>query len=112
MKKPHKLITFILLLSSFNTFAGGALTTHKITKLAFQNEDLMMYADNWGNPNNCQRTNAVILKKSDQNFDKAYSLILAAFMSGKKITAYSDGCYTFDERTYNYIRGFKYLVVE
>lgn len=97
---------------SFTTLAGGSVGWNKITRIAFQNNDVMIYADNWVNANDCVNSSAVILKNTDQNFDKAYAMLLAAFMAGKEVIAYSDGCHTFDERSYNYIRGFKYLTIK
>ena len=102
-----------MLLFSFTSFAhaAGPIAWTKIDSIAFQNNDLMIYTVSKGNPNGCERDAAVILKSSDQNFEKAYSMILAAFMAGKEIQAYSDGCHTFDGKTYNYIRGSKYLEI-
>ncbi|MGP9802148.1 hypothetical protein [Rheinheimera sp. NSM] len=92
--------------------AGGSLPANAINKLAFQTGGLFIYASNWGNPNSCARNMAVVLLDNDPNYDKAYSLILAAYMSGKKVSGYSDGCTEFDGHTYNTIRGYKYLVIE
>lgn len=101
-----------LLFASQFSLAKGAVSSTKITKVAFQTGGFFVYAGDWENPNNCTRGNAVVLKDSDSNYDKAYSLLLAAYMSEKKVTGYSDGCVTFDGQTYNTIRGFKYLVIE
>lgn len=95
-----------------NSYAGGSLAGNKITKLAFQTGGLFIYADNWPNPNDCSNRNAIVLKDTDVNYDKAYSLILMAYSSGKTLSGYSDSCASFDGKTYNTIRGFKYLVVQ
>jgi len=55
---------------------------------------------------------AVVLMNTNVNYDKAYTLLLAAYISGKQVYGYSDGCATFDGQTYNTIRGQKYLVVK
>ncbi len=102
----------MLVFSSFAAFGGGGITPNKVTKVAFQTDGFFLYADAWPNPNGCTRSNAIVLKSADPNFDKAYALLLAAYMSGKKISGYSDGCFEFDGQTYNTIRGFKYLLVE
>lgn len=99
------------LLASFVS-AGGGLSAQAINKLAFQTGGLFIYASGWANPNACTRSSAVVLKETDPNYDKAYALILAAYMAGKKVSGYSDGCVEFDGQTYNSIRGFKYLTVE
>ncbi len=106
-----KLIILLAITMSDGVVAAGSVGWTKITTLAVQNNDLMIYTELKVNPNECERDNAVILKKSDPSFDLAYSMILATFMAGKEIKAFSDGCHIFDEKTYNYIRGFKYLQV-
>lgn len=93
-------------------YAGGPLTKNKVTKVAFQTGGFFMYADNWNNPNNCTDSDAIVLQSTDPNYDKAYALLLAAYMSGKSVSGFSDGCASFDGKTYNTIRGSKYLVVE
>lgn len=109
---PQLLLCSIAIWFASEVQAGGALSAQKIDKLAFQTGGLFIYAANWSNPNSCTRSNAIVLLETDPNYDKAYSLILAAYMSGKKLSGYSDRCTEFDGQTYNTIRGFKYLVVE
>ena len=98
--------------------AGGWLGPETIDKLALHTisdnvtSGVFLYADGWQNPNSCNRSDAVVLLETDPNYDKAYALILTAYSLGKTVSAYSDGCVTFDSQTYNKIRGFKYLVVE
>ncbi len=110
-----KLANFVLLciyLFSNSVYAGGGIDSLKINSVAFQSGGFFMYADDWENPNACSRNSAVVLLETDRNYDKAYSLLLAAYMAGKAIRGYSDGCASFDGQTYNTIRGFKYLVVK
>ena len=76
-----RIITFLLLSISHLAIAKGAVNSNKITKVAFQTGGFFMYATDWENPNNCTRSSAVVLKTSDSNYDKAYSLLLAAYMS-------------------------------
>jgi len=113
MKKHFNVLPIIaILFISFSAYAGGGLSANKVTKVAFQTGGFFLYASSWPNPNNCTRSTAVVLKDTDTNYDKAYPLLLAAYMSGKKISGYSDGCVDFDGQTYNAIRGFKYLTIE
>jgi len=93
--------------------AKGGLSAKKIAYVAFQTGGFFIYAEGggWSNPNSCSRSNAIVLLASDPNYEKAYSLILSAFMAGKSVSGYSDGCATFDGQTYNTIRGSKYLTV-
>jgi len=108
----RKLSIFVLsFLVSQVVNAGGPISKNTIDSIAFQSGGFFMYADGWGNPNNCTQSKAIVLKSDDPNYDKAYSLLLAAYMSGKQISGFSDGCVSHDGQTYNSIRGFKYLVV-
>ncbi|MDR6984491.1 hypothetical protein J2X32_003135 [Rheinheimera pacifica] len=111
-KMAFRIILIMLTLLSGPVNAAGGLSANKINKLAFQTGGLFIYASNWANPNSCSRNSAVVLLQSDPNYDKAYALILAAYMSGKMLSGYSDGCTEFDAQTYNTIRGHKYLTVE
>lgn len=112
MKLMKKIIIVtVFLVFSSQAFSGGGLPTNKIDSVAFQTGGFFLYAGAWGNPNDCTRDSAVVLLNSDTNYDKAYALVLAAYMSGKGVSGYSDGCTEFDGQTYNTIRGFKYLKV-
>ncbi|HSX84346.1 MAG TPA: hypothetical protein VLE50_03020 [Cellvibrio sp.] len=111
-----KIVAFFLcglaFLGSSVVYAAGPLSGNKITAVAFQTNGFFLYAENWPNPNSCTRSNAVVLLDSDPNYDKAYSLLLTAYASGKVVSGYSNGCIEFDGQTYNTIRGYKYLVVQ
>ncbi len=112
MKKAI-LSTFLVstLLFSLQSKAGGWVNTDTADMVAFQTGGFFLYADGWGNPNNCTKSHAVVLRDTDPNYDKAYALLLSAYTAKKKIKGYSDGCASFDGQTYNTIRGFKYLTV-
>lgn len=105
-------VFFINSLLVFDVYAGGSLGSNQLTKVAFQTGGLFLYASGWPNPNGCTRTDAVVLLGSDSNYDKAYALLLSAYISGKALSGWSDGCAEFDGQTYNTIRGWKYLVVQ
>jgi hypothetical protein len=112
MKKLTKLFALALALSvSLNVNAAGSTGISKISGVGFNTGGFYLYGDNWANPNNCTETGVMVLKDTDSNYDKAYSLLLAAYTSGKEVYGLSDGCITHDGKTYNTIRGFKYLVV-
>lgn len=109
-----KQILSLLVFASISTslIAAGGIGARTISKVAFQTGGFFMYAeDGWSNPNSCTQNNAIVLLDTDKNYDKAYALLLAAYMSGKKVQGYSNGCAVFDGQTYNTIRGHKYLVV-
>ena len=108
-----KKIFFVLLLCLTTTVsAKGPVKTGKINYVAFNSGGFFLYASDWPNPNNCTRSNAVVLKSNDANYNKAYALLLVAYTSEKAVSGYSDGCVEFDGQTYNSIRGFKYLVIK
>ena len=109
-----KKLLSLLMLGSISTslVAAGGIGARQISKAAFQTGGFFMYAEEgWSNPNSCTQNNAIVLLDTDKNYDKAYALLLAAYMSGKKVQGYSNGCAVFDGQTYNTIRGHKYLVV-
>ena len=106
-----KKIILALTLVSTTTFAAGWVSTDKVDNVAFNTGGFFLYAGDWGNRNNCTRSDAVVLLSSDPNYAKAYALLLAAYVSGKKVRGYSDKCVNFDGQTYNTIRGHKYLHV-
>lgn len=111
-----KIIIILCILCSYSLgcYAGGRVGWNEISQLSFQDGNLMIHASDgaWDNPNECQNSVAILLKESDPNFDRAYSLILSAYMAGKSIRAWSDGCHVFDGTAFSHIRGFKYLEVK
>ena len=105
-------ILSFLVIISFNSLAAGPIAQDTIDKVAFQTGGFFLYADGWGNPNNCTQDSAIVLQNTDPNYDKAYALLLAAYMAGKTVSGYSNECVDFDGQTYNMIRGYKYLLIE
>lgn len=113
MKNAYLSAALVILLASSSVSAGDRLEWRTLEKVALQTEGLFLYArGGWNNPSSCQQVNAVVLLNSDSNFDRAYSLLLSAFMYGKSIRGFSDGCTVFDGKTYNTVRGYKYLEVK
>lgn len=107
----YKLLILVFLpLSSFS-FAAGQITGNKITSVSFNTGGFFLNSPSWDNPNNCTRSNAIVLQSTDPNYDKAFAVLLAAYLSGKKVSGYSDKCVEHDGQTYNMIRGFKYLKI-
>ena len=98
------------MVSSYS-YAAGPLSTSKITSVSFNEAGFFLSAKDWPNPNKCTKSTAVVLKATDQNYDKAYALLLMAYTANKKVQGYSDGCVTHDGQTYNSIRGYMYLTV-
>lgn len=96
---------------STTALAAGFISANKIQAVSFQTGGFFLGADVWTNVNSCTKSNAIVLLDTDPNYDKAYSLLLAAYLAGKKVSGYSNGCVEFDGQTYNTIRGYKYLVI-
>lgn len=112
MKLFIKALVVLLLLTSNSSFSADWLSKREISMVSFETSGFYLYSkEKWDNANNCSHTDAVVLLSSDVNYDKAYSLLLMAFAAGKSVQGYSDGCITHDGRTYNSIRGSKYLLV-
>ncbi|HEA18111.1 hypothetical protein LCGC14_1785240 [marine sediment metagenome] len=112
MKLFIKALVFLLLFNSHSSFSGDWLSKQKISTVSFETGGFYLYSkEPWNNANNCSHTDAIVLQSNDANYDKAYSLLLMAFAAGKSVQGYSDGCVTHDGRTYNSIRGSKYLLV-
>lgn len=105
-------LLLILMVLSVDLLAGGSVSYRKIDEVAFNTGGFFLYSSiGWSNPNECDQVNAVVLLEDAPNYDKAYALVLAAYMSGKEIVGYSNHCVEFDGKTYNMIRGHKYLRV-
>lgn len=108
------LIIVLNLFITSTVIAGGGLPSKNIASVSFQQKGFFLHVDatdSWANPNGCTKDNAIVLLNTDSNYDKAYALLLAAYMSGKKVGGYSNGCTDHDGQTYNTIRGYKYLSV-
>lgn len=112
--KKYVTITWMMIFISISPIskAGGTVNFQTVKSVAFNTGGFYLYADSWQNPNGCENTDAIVLQSSDPNYDKAFALLLAAYMSGKRIRGYSDTCVTHDGKTYNMVRGVKYLTVE
>jgi hypothetical protein len=101
---------FILTAMPFNAHAAGPLGSSQITDLMFFQNGLRI-SGTWSDANGCGNTKSVILLNTDTNYDKAYSLVLTAFVSGKNLIGYSDKCVSVDGTSTNTIRGFKYMAI-
>ena len=112
MKMKKLLLLFAAVSLSSLASAADTIPAKVPTKLAFQSGGLFIYSAGWDNRNTCTNTDAIVLRDSDPNYDKAYALILAAYMSGKTVSGWSDDCHPHDGQTYNYIRGYKYLIIQ
>lgn len=109
------IFALLFCLWSVTSMAGGALPAKKIGSVSFNEKGFFLSppaGEKWANPNGCTRDTAIVLLNTDSNYDKAYALLLAAYMAGKSVGGYSNGCADHDGQTYNTIRGYKYLSVQ
>lgn len=112
MKCLLNVLFIFCFINNSSCFAGEWLAKKKLTGVSFETGGFYLYSEGqWNNANDCSRTDAIVLKSSDVNYEKAYSLLLMAYAAGKSVQGYSDGCVTHDGRTYNSIRGAKYLLI-
>ncbi|BFM10154.1 hypothetical protein R50072_03070 [Simiduia litorea] len=104
-----KLITLIsLALLSFAAVAGGrtnAAIPSKIDLVQAGTAGFMIFGD-FGNVGSCTVSDQVFVKASHPQYSQIYSTVLAAFMSGKKVSGYAHLCepvawYSTPSITYN-----------
>jgi len=94
MKSVLNICLYVLALFLMSTAANaaGPVSTNNIESVSFHQAGFFLNASDWPNPNSCTRDTAVVLLNTDSNYDKAYALLLSAYMSGKAVRGYSDGC--------------------
>ena len=80
------MITIFLILVIVNTaLSKGMIAGNKIFRVAFNTSGFFMYSiDGWNNPNDYSNSDAIVLLDTDPKYDKAYALILAAYLLGNK----------------------------
>ena len=98
--KKYLLAAFIFTLSS-QALAYGYITGHgygiDIEKFHVHNGGgitLWVDSSRMMNPDNCTHKDKVFISASDEGYDVAVSVVLAAYMGGKKIGFWSPGCTT------------------
>ena len=103
-----KLILLFAVFISSGAYAGGWTNWAKPIQIDLERGHGMMVYGAFGNPGQCTTTDRIYIQSSHPDYDRLYSMILAAYMSGKRIAAYSHTCdsvgwYSVDTTTYNYI---------
>lgn len=86
---------FIALLLCTNICLGAGNSGYQnIKSIKIEGEQFVAVypAEAFLNPDNCEKSNIVIIQGSDTYLDKKLSLVLAAYMGGKKIQTYMTGC--------------------
>ncbi|WP_298772758.1 hypothetical protein [uncultured Shewanella sp.] len=91
-----KLTMIVLLLLSSNVYAVGWSSYGKITEFNQQppgQADIILTVDVASNPTTCGVKNKFLIDVETKKDERLYSLLLAAFMSGKEVKLFiEDGC--------------------
>lgn len=102
-------VLLITIFSSIKIYAGGSTNWVTPTRIDLERGRGMMVYGLFGNPSDCTIPNQIYVNSDHPDYDRIYSMILAAYMSGKKISAYSHSCdsvgwYSSTNVTYNIIQ--------
>ena len=107
--KYFKYILIALIFLPGISVAAGNSGTHKISHLYQRSSDglLGVYRKNgdWANPDNCQSSDRIVLKKDNNSRSEFYSAILASKISDRDFAAYLSGCIGWNGVTYPVITG-------
>ena len=99
------LLALLIFVSSLS-YAGGSTTTAIPTRVDIDRGYGFMVYGIFGNVGECTVVNRFYVQNTHPQYDKIYSTVLAAFMSGKKVQAYIHSCapvawYSVETITYN-----------
>ena len=88
---------FSLLLTSFCSLSSGWSTSNGTGRITYVNAEsnivrIRLDATDLKNPDNCGKTDVVMLKGDSKNEERQYALIMAAFMANKPVKVYLNGC--------------------
>ena len=102
MKPVQKIISttviallFLVLINSQTILAGGWSNQATISKLELVRGQGVAIFGNFGNPAGCTQSYAWWINKNHPQYDKLYSMLMAAMLSDKKIRGYAHGCEEF-----------------
>ena len=87
-----KYLLLILVLISSDAFAGGWVTPAVPTRIDIERGGGFMVYGAFGNVGECTFTNRFYVEINHPQYDQIYSTVLAAYMSGKKVRAYTHVC--------------------
>ena len=83
---------FLFGLSSVNVYAGAWSQSAVPSRIDIERAGGVMVYGEFGNAGNCSVSNRFYLKTDHPQYAQAYSAILAAFSSGKKVQVYVNTC--------------------
>ena len=101
-----KLITILLLSFPLISYAVGLTGKAIPTRVDIERGNGFMVYGSFGNVDGCSVADRFYVQNGHPQYKEIYSTVLAAFMAGKKIQAYIDGCnpvtwYSAPTTTYN-----------
>ncbi|KJY78519.1 hypothetical protein [Vibrio nigripulchritudo] len=93
-------------LLSTSVYAGGWTSFATPTRVDIERGNGFMVYGNFGNPGNCTIQNRFYVQKTHPQYKEVYSMVLAAFTSGKRVQVYIHSCnpvgwYSVSSTTYN-----------
>lgn len=93
MKVLKSLLTFTLLLLSFQLQAGQYIGNFKVARIQVYTDGIYIVTDKPFNHScNGSGKNYIWMYQGHSNFDAIYSLLLTAQATGKDVKIYSSGC--------------------
>lgn len=95
MKVYKSVLGAALLLVSQFTFASGQTALAELTAITLYSghTGILINHTNAMDPDNCGRQDHFILPQTHPHYKEAYSMLLAMYTAGKKVTLVVDGCY-------------------
>lgn len=92
--KKALLVVVILLTLTFNAQAVGVWTVNQtITEILMaSNDSVNIVASPMDGTSGCSNTGAYHIGTNDGNFKEKFTMLLSAYLSGKTVSLYVDGC--------------------
>jgi len=107
--KYSRIILVLLFISPNISWAAGYSDQGEIDYLYQRSSDglLGVYkkGGDWSNPDNCDRSDRIVLTRNNSSRAEFYSAILATKMSNSNFAAYVSGCVSWNGDTYPEIVG-------
>lgn len=101
----RKLVIFCFFLSSYSYASGWSVAAVPERVDVVRANGLLVWGA-FGNASNCTISNRYFIKLDHPQYKEIYSMVLTAYLTGKKIKIYSNTCesltwYSVPETTYN-----------
>lgn len=86
------LLFFIIAIISTSASAAGVSTSAVPTGIDIDRSGGIMVYGEFGNAGSCTTSNQIYIQSTHPQYNQIYSTVLAAMLSGKKISAYIHTC--------------------